>query len=254
VLEALQNFRNDAKVVAAVKPFLEKGDPSYYVEAEALNTYASIRADDARAWLEKGLAKPSHNDVIREHAVSALASLEDPSVLPILEKIATEPGKYEHGVRAHAVHAWARVAALPGVTPEARQKVVERLAQMVDKEGIRLRWSAIDALGGLGKEATTALAAVDAAVQRDGEGRIRDAAKRAADRIRAGTPPNVEVARLRDEIQKLKENEEKLVKRLERVEAKGTAPAPGTSPAPSPAPAPVPTPTPTQPGGDRQPD
>jgi aminopeptidase N len=246
VLEALQGFRNDAKVVAAVKPFLEKGDPSYYVEAEALGTYASIRADDARAWLEKGLAKPSHNDVIREHAVSALASLEDPSVLPILEKIATEPGKYEHGVRAHAVHAWARVAALPGVAPEARQKVVERLAQMVDKEGIRLRWSAIDALGGLGKEATTALAAVDAAVQRDGEGRIRDAAKRAADRIRAGTPPNVEVARLRDEIQRLKEDEEKLVKRLERVEAKGAAPAPGPSTAPAPAP--------THPGGDRQPD
>jgi aminopeptidase N len=230
-VEALRGFRRDEKVIAALRPLVEKGDPSYFVEAQALNTYAHVKADDARAWLEKGLTKPSHNDTIRENALDGLASLEDPDVLPVLEKVATDPATYSYWVRRRAVGAWAQVAALPAVSAETRQKIVVRLTKMVDEEGPRLRSGAIDALGALGKEAVSSLAALDAAAAHDAEGRVRDAAKRAAERIRAGTPPNVEISRLRDELQKVKETEEKVMKRLERVEAKEKAPGKPARPA-----------------------
>ncbi len=220
-IEGLASFRRDEKVIAAVRSVLEKGDPSYYVEAQAVSTIARVQADDARAWLEKALQKPSHNEVIREYALDAIAALEDPSMLPTLEKYATQAGDWDMGIRRHAVSVWARVAALPTVTDEARQKVVARLAKMVDEEGLRVRQSAIDALGGLGKEAVAALPSIEAAEKNDGEGRVRETAKRAAERIKAQTPPAVEITRLREEVQRLKESEEKLQKRLERVEAHG---------------------------------
>jgi aminopeptidase N len=232
-VEALAAFRRDGQVEAALAKILDAGDASYYVEAQAVASYAAIRGKDARARLEKALAKGSHNEVIRENAIAGLAGLEDTSVLPLFERFATEPGNLN--VRRTALASMGRIAALPALSAEARQKTVDRLVKFVEEEGLRLRWAAIDALSAIGKDALTALPALDQVTKSDGEGRVRDAAKRAADRIRAGTPPDKELSQLRDEVQRLKESEERLIRRLERVEAKkGDAPAP-QAPAAAPA-------------------
>jgi aminopeptidase N len=252
--DALASFHRDEKVIAALRVVLEKGDPSYYVEASAVSAYGQTKADDARAWLEKALAKPSHNEVIREQAIYGLASLEDPALLPVFEKLATEPGG-DYSVRRAAIGSWGRVAALPQVTDDTRQKVVKGLVKLVQEEGIRLRWSAVDALGALGKEALTALATLDGVIAHDGEGRVRDAAKRAAERIRANTPPDKELTRLREEMQRLRESEEKLRDRVEKIEAKESKPSPEAPPVapvpPAPPVKPAEAPKPTEP---RQPD
>src|SRR5579872_1723395 len=91
-VEGLQAFRRDEKVIAAVRSLLEKGDPSYYVEAQAVSTMARIQADDARAWLEQAPQMPTHNEFIRKHALDEIAGLEDPPLLPVLEKYATQDG------------------------------------------------------------------------------------------------------------------------------------------------------------------
>ncbi|MBI3726448.1 HEAT repeat domain-containing protein, partial [bacterium] len=222
-VEALSGYHKDAKVIAALRPLVEKGDPSYYVESQAALAYSKVRADDARTWLEKALERPSHNEVIREAALSGLAELEDPSALPICEKTASAPG--DPGMRRTAIAAMGRVAALPTVDDETRRKVVSRLARFVDEEGMRLRIAAVEALSAIGKDAAPALASLEAVMRHDAETRVRDAAKAAVDRIRAGTPPNIEISRLRDEVQKLKENEERLQKRLDQIEAKSQASA-----------------------------
>ncbi len=222
-LESLGNFHKDEKAIAAVRAVVEKGDASYYAEAAAIGAYGRLGAADAKALLEKTLERDSHNDVIRENAINGLAALEDPSVLKKLEAMVKDPA-LSYNVRRHAIGAWGRVAALPDVDAEARKSCVAQLAKLSLEGGIRIRWAAIDALGGLGKEALAALNALDTVARHDGEGRVRDAAKRAADRVRAGTPPVVEISKLRDEVQRLKEQERKLIERLERVEAKGAQP------------------------------
>ncbi|MEZ0230092.1 MAG: M1 family aminopeptidase [Planctomycetota bacterium] len=222
-LESLGNFHRDEKAIAAVKAIVEKGDASYYAEAAAVGAYGRLGAADAKPLLEKALERDSHNDVIRENALGGLAALEDPGVFDKLEAVVTK-GSYSYNVRRHAIGAWARVAALPEVDAEKRKRCVTTLTKLAEEGGIRVRWAAIDALGGLGKEALASLAALDAVSRHDGEGRIRDAAKRAADRVRAGTPASVEVTKLRDELQRLKDSERKLVERLERVEAKAAQP------------------------------
>src|SRR5581483_9128038 len=149
-----------------------------------------------------------------------LSSLEDAGTLKTFESIVADT-KYTYSVRRRAIGAWARVAALPDVEAEARKKCVTALSQTALGGPLRLRWAAVDALGGLGKEAHAALSTLESVALHDGEGRVREAAKRAADRVRAGTPPQVEIAHLREEVQRLKDGERKLLERLDRLEAKG---------------------------------
>ena len=88
--------------------------------------------------------------------------------LPILEKAATEPGNIRK--RRGAIASLARVAALPTVSSEARQKVVVALQSLLESQGRRLKTSACDALGVLGKESAVALPLLEQLVRSDADG------------------------------------------------------------------------------------
>ena len=88
----------------------------------------------------------------------------------------------------------------------------------MEQEGPRVRGAAIGLLRDLGRSASTTLAALEAIQRHDPSDRLRDLAKRAIDQIRSNTPAPVELARLREELDRLKKANDELKERLEKIE------------------------------------
>src|SRR5207247_221675 len=134
-----------------------------------------------------------------------------------LEAVAFGPGNVR-GRRA-AIGALGSVATLPGVPEPRRRELAKRLADLLDRGFKRLRSTAIDALASFGKEGEPALAALDRLAGADPEPGVREAARKAAERIRAGAPLDREHARFRERRERLSAAHEELWRRLERLEA-----------------------------------
>jgi aminopeptidase N len=217
-VEALAGFKDEPVIGEALELLLEHGDPSYYVEAQALLATAQVESKNARLWLMKGLDRPSQDDVIRVHAIQGLAALEDPGLIPTLETAASL-GPIR-GRRA-AVSALASLAALPGVAEADRKRVVRELVGFLDAGVLRLRGAVIEALSGLGKDSEPGLDALDRLARYDSDKDLREAAKKAAEAIRSGTTPAREHSRLRAQSSRLQESHESLLRRIEILEAKG---------------------------------
>ncbi len=215
-VEALGRRGRDAKAAEALAALLTKGDASYYVEADAVRAYARAAADP-RALVERQLGKPSHNEVIRIAALDTLAGLGDPTLIKAL--VEATALKNEYSVRQSAARALGVVAGLPGCTEPDRLAAVEALRGMLRAGNKRGRRAALDGLRALGAKATEALGDVEACAARDPQPGIQRQAKDVAERIRAGAPPEQELARLREETRRLVEAKERLEERVGKLEA-----------------------------------
>ncbi len=226
VVDALRGRGRDEPTAAALAALLERGDPSYYVESSAIEAYA-VAAEAPRALLEAQLAKPSHGETIRTAAIRGLRRLDDAALVPVFVGLLGKQHPPE--VRRAAARAL-DVAGLPG-TPEAvREQAVEALLGLLEGAKRREKRAALDALADLKGAAAEALEAVERVARLNPEHRVRTAAERAAEAIRSGRPPEVQLGALRDEAAKLRdrtraleEAKEQLEARLKRLEATGTA-------------------------------
>ena len=221
-----------AEVLAGI---LERGDASYYVEAEAVKSFARA-AGAPKDLLLLQLGKPSHNEVIRIAALDALAQLEDPSLVPLfVEQLGA---RHPEWVRQAAARALA-VARLPGASEEQRKTATLALRDFLQRESRRGRRAALEALESMAGRAREALGAVEACAAQDPQERIREHAQRVAERIRRGEEPSQELTRLRRELKELHDGKAELERRLEQLEA-GSRPtaagagAGGTAPGVSP--------------------
>lgn len=214
--EALGRRGRDAKAAEALGALLERGDPSYYVEAEAVRAYARA-AVEPRARVEAQLGKASHNEVVRIAALETLASLGDPSLVALL--VEATALKNDYGVRQAAARALGSVACLPGCQEADQRAAVDALRVFLRQGNKRGRRAALDGLRALGARAADALGDVQACAARDPQPGIRRQAQEVADRIRAGAPPEQELSRLREEVRRLLDARDRLEERLERLEA-----------------------------------
>ncbi len=127
VVRALSNFKEDVKVAKALRQVSE-GDPSYRVEAAALEALGSIRDRKSREYLESSLDRPSHNHMAQTAIYNALTSLEDEASWDVLVKGAD-----------YGSHANSRLAAMRGLARlakrfEHRRGEVVELLQRFAKE------------------------------------------------------------------------------------------------------------------------
>jgi aminopeptidase N len=220
--DQLRKFHHDATVAAALKAILQKGDPSYNVEAAALASYAALQQPDTVAVLLPWLDKPSHNEVIRNAVLTGLGEGQDLSALDTLVTW-TKRGK-PRACRSAALQGLAKLAQTANPTDDQRHQIVAAVMACLEGEGPRIRRSAISALLDLGRSAAPALAALDALRLHDPQERIRDLAQRAAEQIRNNAPVPVELTRLREELDRLRREYtalEERVNRYEHVEKKG---------------------------------
>jgi aminopeptidase N len=221
-VEQLGKFPHDAAAAAALKEVLRKGDPAYGVEAAALKAYAQVQQPDTIAVLLPWLAKPSHNEVLRTAALGGLGESRDLSCLDVLLDW-TRRSK-PRDCRAAAMRALARLALTGNPTDEQRQKMVTAALACLDGEGPRLRQTAVAVLEDLGRAAAPGLPELEAISLHDPSDRIRSAAHKAVEQIRSNQPAPVELTRLREELDRMKQAQDKLqdrLKQFEKVEHKG---------------------------------
>jgi aminopeptidase N len=215
-VEQLGKFIRDAKAAVALKEVLQKGDASYGVESAALRAYAGLQQPDAVAVLLPWLAKPSHNETLRTAALGGLGETRDLSALDALLTW-TKKGKPRE-CRSAALASLGKLAQTANPSDEQRQQIVTATAACLDNEGPRLKRTAVAVLRDLGRSAAPTLATLEAISRHDPSDNLRDLAKKAVDQIRANQPVPLELTRLREELDRLKQAQEKVQERVEKVE------------------------------------
>jgi aminopeptidase N len=213
VLRALGEFR-DEKAADALLEVVNDGDASYYAEAWATAALGKTRSSRAFEALQSSLTKESQNDVIRASVFQGFADLRDERGIDIL----TEWSRYGHPLNSRGTAASA-LAKLGEVVPEHRKEdITDHLITLVDDPWFRTSISAIDALADL--KATKALPHLNRAAESALDGRTVRVARLAAKAIREGSDKGDEVKKLREEVDKMTDENRSLRDRLEAIEAK----------------------------------
>jgi aminopeptidase N len=215
VMTALGEFR-DPKAAEALERVLYDGDESYYVESSAAAAIGKTRQPGALAALQHALGKDSQNEVIRSGVMSGLAELRDPEALPILLEW-TRWGKPQQ-VRAAAASALAKLAGF--VSESQKNDTLDRLYELLSDRWFRVQISALEALADI-KDAR-AIPHLQRAADREIDGRVIRTARDAVARIKAATEKGEELKKLREEVDKLAEENRTLRDRLDRLEAQTT--------------------------------
>jgi aminopeptidase N len=214
--EGLARFYHDRAVRTALKALLDKGDPSYFVEAAALESYGRIQPPDAAEVLTPWLAKSSHQDVLRVGALSGLGHAADLSVLDTLAAW-TKRGK-PRPCREAALTALAEL--VQGTRPSAAQldKVVAAATACLNGESAPVKRSALWGLSALGPTASPARPALRALKFHDHRPDIRQLAEDTLKQVERTTPAPEEVKRLRREVERLRKANQALQEKLEKYE------------------------------------
>ncbi len=236
VAKALGRFQDEA-AARALAPVARK-DPSYFVEAEANLALGATRHPSGFAVLAASAKKESHVDVVRAYACAGLARLRDDRAFPILRACAA-PGGRPQG-RMGAMRALAALAR--GRDPQ-RDIVRQELESCLRDPDFFAKMGALQSLEIL--DEPSAAEAVDNLRSREVDGRLVINSRDIARRLREAKGKGDEVAVLRTDFDKLREENRTLRDRIEKLEkllpaAKKHAPGKDESP-PSLPPSPVKT-------------
>jgi aminopeptidase N len=209
VAAALGAYR-DAETVRALLGL--RDDPSYFVVATAYESLGKTRDPRAFAALLAGLEQPSWNETIAAGAALGLGHLADARALePLIAALATGRGE---GLRRQAVRAIARLGTL---VEEVRTRAVDALDRAFDDGSYLVRLSTYAAAETLAD--ARLLGTLDRLARAESDGRLRRDAAEAAMRIREAAKTPVELARMREELDRVRAEAATLRERLDRVQS-----------------------------------
>jgi len=212
---ALGEFKDD-QAAAALSEVVQAGDASYFVEAEAAAALGKTRRDSALAVLQQAVQKPSWNETIRNGVFRGLADLQDDSALPVLLDFTT------YGQPQLARYAAIRaLGTLGGEKDPAPAAILDTLTALLDEAHFRTRMATLDALEALHSSKT--LPALERLRDRDLDGRVKRRVVEVIEAIRSARKQTDEVLQLRDDFQAIREENKKLLERLDRLEAQHMA-------------------------------
>jgi aminopeptidase N len=144
-----------------------------------------------------------------------LAELQDESTIPLLRDFTT------YGQPPLARYAAIRaLGKLGGEKDPAPAAIVETLTALLDEESFRTRMAVLDALESL--HSPKALPALETLRARDLDGRVKRRVEEVIEAIRSERKQTDEVQQLRDDFQALREENKKLLDRLDHLEARQT--------------------------------
>jgi aminopeptidase N len=217
IVRALGEFREERAAQALVR-IIDQGDPSYYVEAAATAAIGKTRSPLAFGALERSLGKDSQNDVIRAAVFDGVGQLHDERGV----QLAIQWSQYGRpaNVRGAATTA---LGQLGQFVPENRkEEVIDHLVTLTRDSWLRTQIAAINALGEL--NATKALPDLDRSVQTALDDRVVRTARVAAKKIRESGDKGAELKKLREEMDKVMDENRTLKDRLDAVEARLPSP------------------------------
>ncbi|HTR54862.1 MAG TPA: M1 family aminopeptidase [Kofleriaceae bacterium] len=213
IARALGEHVHDQVAGAALGKLVQKGDASYYVEAEACLALGKTRTPRAGELLRAAAARESYNDVIRQHAYRGLAEARDDGAVGLLVD-GTKWGRPTQGRRA-AASALAQL--VRGRRDREARDVRERVELLLPDKDFRVQAAAVEALAVIGDPA--AIPALRRMIDRELDGRLRRRGKEVIRDLEEGAPLAEDVRRLRDEVGELRTLAAGLRERLDRIDA-----------------------------------
>jgi len=218
IVEQLGNFPDDKAAKEALAAVLEKGDPSYRVEAAAIEAYARLAGEEGVAKITPYLEKDSDWDILRRAALRGLGDVGSQAAASTL--IEWSAAGKPRPCRSAAVEAIGQLLSGEVELDDATEKqCVEAVMKCLSHANRRMQFTAVRALGMMGDRARPALEKLDKLAA--GSGRIKGAAKRAAEQIRGGSKASAQMKDLRESIDQLRKQVDELKDEVERMEAKG---------------------------------
>ncbi len=212
IVVALGSFRHDDRAGAALLAVVETGDESLFVESAAATALGQTRVAGAREALTLALeTRDSWAESVRMGCIRGLAALGTEAVVPTL----LEWGAYGRPTRVRATVAAA--LATVGRRLTVRTPILEALSDLLRDGDFRLVMASIQALRQLGDE--DGIGVLGTAPMAHADGRVRRAARVAASRIRKGGTRNTELARISDEVEKMRKENAELRSRLDQMDA-----------------------------------
>lgn len=216
VVEALGKFDKEEAVEKSLRTLIDKGDPSYRVEAAAIESWSAHRAKGANELLIGLLARESQGEMIRSAALRGLAAQRDPAAIETLMAW-SKPGK-PMLCRSAAISGLGKLLKDTDPDPKTLDAAVKAMADALKSKSRWLPSAALGALGELGRNARSALPEIDN-LALSGRMRMKTRAAEVAKRIRENTPVPSQVAELRDKVKDLEQQNKQLIIRLEKLES-----------------------------------
>ena len=224
VVEALGTIKTQASY-KAIKPLLEKGDPSYYVEAAAAKAIGSIAAGkvaekpkESRAikLLKKVLEeRAGWNEVVRNGAIAGLSQLKTSADAVNLILQYTNSG-VPQALRLGAIRALGSIST--GQDAPALARILERLSELSGETFFLTQVAVVVALGQM--ETGKAIAILQSLAEQTPDGRVRRMAEEAVGKVQKKIGSDKALKQLRHELEALKKQNQELRSRLETLEAK----------------------------------
>ncbi|MEN9800836.1 MAG: hypothetical protein RL653_4533 [Pseudomonadota bacterium] len=207
---ALGEFRRDEAVGKALTAWLKAGDASAWVEGECARSLGKLRLPGTLPTLVSLLQRQSFQDAVAVGAIDGMAELQDPAAFDRVERL-TEWGQPSHRRRA-ALPALAKLAEVS----DKKLRAVEALTERLRDGQFRVQMATFGALQELGDR--RAIPALESTPFQDG--RARRAARETLRSLRTAEPGAKELAALREEMDKLKEETRALKSRVEALSEK----------------------------------
>ncbi|HXI58757.1 MAG TPA: M1 family aminopeptidase [Polyangia bacterium] len=212
VVAGLGEYRGDERAGAALGRLLEKGDPSYFVEAEAAHSLGKTRSPLALLLLPSVATRASFQDMIRSRAIEGLGATADERAVALV-KAQWKPGGPFQSRRA-VVSALAELGTGTSANREAREFIEGAL---LDAD-FRVRGEAAAALARLGQG--EAIAAIERALAAEMDGRAKRRMKEAIRELKEGGKPPEQLKKAQEELDRLRGETALLRERLEKLEAR----------------------------------
>ncbi|MCE9636045.1 MAG: HEAT repeat domain-containing protein [Planctomycetes bacterium] len=211
VAGSLGSFRHDGTAAAALVEMLHDGERSPSTLLEAGVALGRTRHSTAHDKLVSQLSRSSWNDMARRGAAAGLGELGADDAIPVL--IGELSPDRPDVLRASAAVALGKLG-----RDKASDKdlIREKLEEFVRGGYLRLQMSAIAAL--TERRDPKSLGTLHEQAARDLDGRVKRAAKLAAAFIASGQDRGDDVRKLREELDRLREDHRKVLDRVEKLE------------------------------------
>lgn len=209
----------------ALKPLVKKGDASYYVEAAAAGAIASIAVGTSEEkpteekvikLLRKVLEeKEGWNEVVRSGAIAGLSKMKTSrDALDLILKY-TASG-VPQALRLAAIRALGTVSA--GQSKTDVERILQRLEELSQEAFFLTQMAVLGALGQM--ETEGAIGILQGLADQTPDGRVRRRAEEAVEKVQKKLGSDRATKLLRQEVDKLKKDNQELKSRLENLEAK----------------------------------
>jgi aminopeptidase N len=224
VVEALAQIKT-AESYKVVRGLVQKGDPSYYVEAAASRVIGTIASanleektkEDEVLKLLKGVLKEKAgwNEVVRSGAVAGLAEFKTSEAALNLLIEYTKLG-VPQPLRLATIRALGKISV--GQSPANLERILEKLTELAKETFFLTQVAVAEGLGQM--ETPKAVGILRSLVDQTADGRVRLYAEEEISKVQKNIGSEKTLRQLREDFDQLKQQNQELKSRLENLEAK----------------------------------